>query len=865
MATGAYTGNPNIARQGARARQIAQARNVSDIADPRTYGFMQGLLGSAPDQLGYSVFDDPETRRAAQQAAEVGLVGGGLLQSIPVLGPALKGYGRLAAGQVNRAMMGEGGLLGPITPQPMYVVPPGPSLRQGETLTGALRPDVAPVRGQTNKELLRQQKKMLSSDEKEILENLKQKYPEFAKASQFMTGQEVQKIITNEDSVKQISNLLEILPSAKEMSSMAKAGAPKQGWYRASTQAIIDVFGADDAPRFASLLAALSPQTSVEMNLLNTLNTWKNWTAAGRPTEAKTIKEIMGRSVSGTKGEESVLEAWQNNAVRSLSASDPTKVTLSGPKVDSFYRNLSDDIYKVTNDAWMANALGVNQNLFSGSPTALQIARGDPGLTPGYIATSARLRQGAQQAGMFPSEGQETMWSLAMPLMEGQTSMGMRAREILDKGLLTPELIRGTPDFSTLLNQGNYQNILSDAGYGQQLANLKPYQWKPSNVQLSMSEQRDIDSLARRLEDLQGLRQMESRGKVFSMPKTPGELTSAFAAEPYEMIPGRGTGHLEDLIDLPQGARANFSSRAASAFQDIQGRDILQGALGLDPLKTRGMQGAYQPPGGIPFAGPRSETGLKAPTLAPFPLETQPGFASLSEFPVTAPVRNPGVPQNIADKLSAAAATRGMFTGQNASTWNTQIPFAKGESAFFPLQKKVGEENIRAAYRMAGDEIPLVDYGKGVAAINFGPKALPKSELDQLQNALGATDYVPTRNVSDFIDYSSAWTQPQGSGAVTRKWLDYFNKLSPADQAKLSQSSMAPAGDLFDIYQKTAETRGYKNREDLMNLLGVVRNKGLLAIPAALASGAAFPATSPNFGYGLLQTSDPYEEPPLLY
>ena len=125
MATGAYTGNPNIARQGARARQIAQARNVSDIADPRTYGFMQGLLGSAPDQLGYSVFDDPETKRTAQQAAEVGLVGGGLLQSIPVLGPALKGYGRLAAGQVNRAMLGEGGLLGPITPQPMYVVPPG--------------------------------------------------------------------------------------------------------------------------------------------------------------------------------------------------------------------------------------------------------------------------------------------------------------------------------------------------------------------------------------------------------------------------------------------------------------------------------------------------------------------------------------------------------------------------------------------------------------------------------------------------------------------------------------------------------------------------------------------------------------------
>jgi hypothetical protein len=89
---------------------------------------MQGLFGTAPDQLGYSVFDDPATKQAAQQAAEVGFVGGGLLGSLPILGPALRGYGRLAAGQVNRAMMGEGGLLGPITPQPMYVVPPGEKL-----------------------------------------------------------------------------------------------------------------------------------------------------------------------------------------------------------------------------------------------------------------------------------------------------------------------------------------------------------------------------------------------------------------------------------------------------------------------------------------------------------------------------------------------------------------------------------------------------------------------------------------------------------------------------------------------------------------------------------------------------------------
>ena len=84
--------------------------------------------------------------------------------------------------------------------------------------------------------------------------------------------------------VQQMDRLLSVLPSAKELSSVAKAGAPKQGWYRASTQAIIDVFGVQDAPRFSSLLAAMSPQTSVEMNLLNTLNTWKKVVPQKKPT-----------------------------------------------------------------------------------------------------------------------------------------------------------------------------------------------------------------------------------------------------------------------------------------------------------------------------------------------------------------------------------------------------------------------------------------------------------------------------------------------------------------------------------------------------------------------------------------------------
>ena len=42
----------------------------------------------------------------------------------PMAGPAARGAGRLVGSQINRAMLGEGGLLAPITPQPMRIVPP---------------------------------------------------------------------------------------------------------------------------------------------------------------------------------------------------------------------------------------------------------------------------------------------------------------------------------------------------------------------------------------------------------------------------------------------------------------------------------------------------------------------------------------------------------------------------------------------------------------------------------------------------------------------------------------------------------------------------------------------------------------------
>jgi hypothetical protein len=78
-----YIGNPNIAKQAIRARELAQQRSAETLPDPRTYGFTQGLLGTRPDQLGMSVINP--NAESAKQAAEVGFAANTALSVAPMV------------------------------------------------------------------------------------------------------------------------------------------------------------------------------------------------------------------------------------------------------------------------------------------------------------------------------------------------------------------------------------------------------------------------------------------------------------------------------------------------------------------------------------------------------------------------------------------------------------------------------------------------------------------------------------------------------------------------------------------------------------------------------------------------------------
>ena len=130
-----------------------------------------------------------------------------------------------------------------------------------------------------------------------------------------------------------------------------------------------------------------------------------------------------------------------------------------------------------------------------------------------------------------------------------------------------------------------------------------------------------------------------------------------------------------------------------------------------------------------------------------------------------------------------------------------------------------------------------------------------------ITNRLGGTDYVPTKNISDYVDYTGEWLGPQGSGAATRKMLGNFDRLSAANQSALSEASKVPAEELYSLYETAAKSKNYQTRDDLMNLLRVLSTKGLPGVVAGLAAGEAFPAEESKMHGGfvaLRSKTDPY-------
>jgi hypothetical protein len=313
---------------------------------------------------------------------------------------------------------------------------------------------------------------------------------------------------------------------------------------------------------------------------------------------------------------------------------------------------------------------------------------------------------------------------------------------------------------------------------------------------------------------------------------------TATAVAPHEYIPGAGVGLGESKVNAPLPVRQAYSQEISNVFKDQRDVDRLQKALGLAPAPTRAGTGAFRPSGGIPFQGMASEPAR----TQRMPLETQPAFATAAKVPLTR--KGDDIEQSAKDKLAAAEAMRGYMTGQHGSTYNVQIPQRGGESMFVPLPKPADPDLMRLAYQMLDEDAFLADTGRGVNVL-FNPykddnKPMTSAQRRRLKQYLGGSTTMPTKNVSDYIDFSEAWLGQQGSGAATKQMLERLEPLSAKDRAALSRESQDIAGGLYDIFTRESGKEPY--RVDVMNALRVLRDKGLPGLTAALAAGEALPS-----------------------
>ena len=297
---------------------------------------------------------------------------------------------------------------------------------------------------------------------------------------------------------KRVSDLYDLftkyLPTSNEMANVAISGVEKKGWYKNSAQTIQDLFGIHDGRRFVALLAAMSPQISVETNLQIALKTWVAWNLAGRPRDPAAIDDLAYDAIEGR-----YMSTIHNNTQRSLSADDGQEMALllSGPKVNSFMLNLVNNVMEVTNDSWMTNyaAIDIDPKVFQkklkrSNPTKREILEGRgqddiakiAGKSIDYIALSAKTREAAEVATQLtgerwtPAEIQETVWSVTRALGNLRRVKGQQksARELLEAGEVTNVDISQVEDFATLMSEGIYQEILERGGYGERLRTLKP-------------------------------------------------------------------------------------------------------------------------------------------------------------------------------------------------------------------------------------------------------------------------------------------------------------------------------------------------------------------------------------------------------
>ncbi|MPZ33462.1 MAG: hypothetical protein GEV13_21135 [Rhodospirillales bacterium] len=268
------------------------------------------------------------------------------------------------------------------------------------------------------------------------------------------------------------------------------------------------------------------------------------------------------------------------------------------------------------------------------------------------------------------------------------------------------------------------------------------------------------------------------------------------AHQTAEAIPGRGTGHLENMIEAPPAAREAFTTRVSDALSDPAGIDVLNKAAGLHALPTQPTTGAFR-------ATPTS------------PVEINPGFAMGAKVPMIDKGGALAIDPASEQALRTTATMRGAMTAQLGNPYNAQMSLPTGDNLVVPLDSKVSPERMQDFVNRYGtDRVVPADTGSAVNVLNFGDR-LATSEARDIASRLSGNpaNYRRSREVSDptmsYVDLSTEWLKPPGSRDITRRMLDEverLNNVTPGGLATMDNAELREAaGKLHTIYDSHAQ------------------------------------------------------------
>jgi hypothetical protein len=388
-----------------------------------------------------------------------------------------------------------------------------------------------------------------------------------------------------------------LMPTARETVSAALVGGEAQHWYETSAHALRSVFG-EDTPRFMAMLAAASPQTSVEDNLKGSLQIWKRWDDAGRPTEKEAITGII-QDVMDEGGAMLVPKAINNNVSRVLGQltdeqlMDPQLLAgagkakdriLSGPKVDAFYANLMGEVQRATIDTHMLRGFGANVE----KATATRL-----------LSTTAGLREAAGVASRLtgrtvtPREMQAMTWATFKALSDRLgTGAQRRGRSVAD--VVEGTIFEGGPAQALagdIAETPSFSSILNNEDVAPLIRNLGP-EYEPPNVVPSRGLVADPDLI--READIMGFAQRMDKSLRGEFLFGISALMAGAAMEEQEA----GMALAAAGLAVPGGGRGRRFSTLAEAFGDLMTRATPDVADQIQMLRKKGMRflPAFQDP-----------------------------------------------------------------------------------------------------------------------------------------------------------------------------------------------------------------------------------------------------------------------------